>query len=79
MILAVIHTMVQVLNLSQKQKLLQIISSKCSFTWPFFIHVVYLLNLFYRAQSDIIGAIDWHSYGELILRPYGIISTMKLN
>ena len=25
----------------------------------------------HRAQSDIIGAIDWHSYSQLILRPYG--------
>ena len=25
----------------------------------------------YREQNDIIGAIDWHSYSQLILRPYG--------
>ena len=27
--------------------------------------------LFYRENAPIIGAIDWHSYSQLILRPYG--------
>lgn len=26
---------------------------------------------FFRHNGPILGTIDWHSYGELILRPYG--------
>ncbi len=45
-------------------------------TSDFFRSVDYVLNLlihdnYYREQTLIIGAIDWHSYSQLILRPYG--------
>ena len=26
---------------------------------------------FFRQHAPIVGAIDWHSYGQLILRPWG--------
>ncbi len=26
---------------------------------------------FFRGNAPIIGSIDWHSYGQLLLRPYG--------
>lgn len=26
---------------------------------------------FFRENAPIIGSIDWHSYGQLLLRPYG--------
>ena len=33
--------------------------------------VVTCFNPIFRSHSPIIGAIDWHSYSQLILRPYG--------
>ena len=29
---------------------------------------------YFRENAPIIGVIDWHSYGELILRPWGTLS-----
>jgi len=26
---------------------------------------------YFRANAPIVGSIDWHSYGQLLLRPYG--------
>ena len=30
---------------------------------------------YFRQNAPIIGVIDWHSYGELILRPWGTPSS----
>ena len=30
---------------------------------------------FFRQHAPIVGAIDWHSYGQLILRPWGYTNT----
>lgn len=34
---------------------------------------------FFRRNSPVIGVIDWHSYGELILRPWGMPCSVQLS
>ena len=62
---------VQVQLLSQKRRTLKTTSSE-HYAWYTscytFIHSHFIL----RSNGPIIGAIDWHSFGQLILRPYGM-------
>ena len=32
--------------------------------------------MFFRSLGNVIGVIDWHSYGEKIIRPYGMMKLL---
>ncbi len=38
---------------------------------PLSEHETQAIVKFFRGNAPIIGSIDWHSYGQLLLRPYG--------
>lgn len=76
------HTMAKVQNLNRKHKTLPITSGEhtirlFSFVLSLFFVIAKLgcwmtyQYIPFRSSGNIIGAIDWHSYSQLILRPYG--------
>ena len=69
------RTTVWVLPLNLRQRSLRPTLRKLhSFTCSYLLQslVMYNFLLFPRAQKSIIAAIDWHSFSQLILRPYGM-------
>ena len=68
---AVRHTTEWVLPLSLRQRSLRPTLRKLHSV--FVIQNIYNFLLFLRAQSHILAAIDWHSFSQLILRPYGMM------
>ena len=68
------HTTVQVLNRNQKHKTLPTTSGvsflKLTIKMP--AQLLLFVVISRRSSGDIVGAIDWHSFSQLILRPYGI-------
>ncbi len=64
------HIMDVVFNQNQKLKILQTTSSQ-RFYKGYNYYNYYKFTYYNREFDNIVGAIDWHSYSQLILRPYG--------
>lgn len=43
------------------------------------MHYTVFYYILYRSLGNVVGAIDWHSFGQLILRPYGMSESWYLH
>ena len=65
--------MALVLHQSQKHRTHRITSGMATY-YIIINSACFEVSLQCRKQGDIVGAIDWHSFSQLILRPYGIMA-----